>query len=202
MKYWFGLGLAALLLWWAALPVSAQADTVQVGIVVQAQGKVSTYCVSLPADKATGLDALRATQLDLNVVAGALGSAVCRLDKVGCSYPADTCFCQCQGARCSYWAYYHLMPDGKWQYSQIGAGSLPLANHSVEGWLWTEAQDTTPVGNLPAVTFDSICAAGIKTAPTNTDSPTSPATLLGYGVLGVAVISLGGIALWRRRRHA
>ncbi len=196
----------AILLTLLALPslIHAQGDdknAVKVGVVVQARGNVSTYCVALSPEKATGLDALRATKLDLNIMAGALGSAVCRLDRLGCGYPADSCFCQCQGARCSYWAYYNQASDGKWQYSQAGAAGVPLKTGAVEGWLWTEATDTTPVGSLPALRFDEICGSGLRTATNGPEAvPTNALTYVGYGLLAILFIGIGGIALWRRRQ--
>src|SRR5262245_6712428 len=122
-----------------ALPVSAQEETVRVGLVIKGPGgAAATYCVALAPDHATGLDALRATGLDVNAQIGSLGAAVCRIDKLGCSYPAETCFCQCQGNQCNYWSYFYQSADQRWIYSGIGSSTRQLKTGDVDGWLWNE----------------------------------------------------------------
>jgi hypothetical protein len=196
--------LSGLVLTTGIAGVAHAQDGIQVGVVVKGQGGAeATYCVTLPPDKATGLDALRATNLDLNLQAGPLGAAVCRLDHLGCTYPADTCFCQCQGGTCRHWAYLYQTPEGRWQYSSFGALSRKLKTGDVEGWLWSEGQSKTPTGSLSNITFDAICKAAAT--PTAADSSgaapaTSIATIAGYGALGALVVGIGGVLLWRRRR--
>jgi hypothetical protein len=174
-------------------------------MVIQAQGATRTLCLDLPSTAATGLDALNATGLDLNVMAGPLGAGVCRLDGLGCTFPAEPCFCRCQGTTCSYWAYFFQDAGGAWQYSGLGAASRRLTTGAVEGWLWTESANQTPTGQLPAISFNTICAAG----PTNLRSgggagpmfppesaPQAP-VMIAFVVAAVA----GGVLLWRRLRR-
>lgn len=184
---------------------AATAGPARAAVVVQAQGKTDTYCVELPESGATGLDALRATGRDLNVMAGPLGAAVCRLESLGCSYPAEHCFCQCQGASCRYWAYFFLNESGTWQYSGMGTAGRPLQAGAVEGWLWTDGSNQTPTGSLPAVTFESICGtvlqAGATAAPTpepQADGGTSRLDSIGLIVFAVLVVGVGGLLWWRR----
>jgi hypothetical protein len=193
--------------------VSAQGDEAtpaagpaRAAVVIQVQGKTDTYCVALPESGATGLDALQATGRDLNVMAGPLGAAVCRLEGQGCSYPAEHCFCQCQGAACRYWAYFFLNESGDWQYSGMGMAGRPLQDRAVEGWLWTDGSNQTPTGSLPAVTFDSICGAD---AQATTDPTTESASGAGQSgpsgldragllVFGALIVGVGGLLWWKR----
>lgn len=182
-------------------------------VVIQAHGKADTYCVELPANSATGLQALQATGRDLNVMAGPLGAAVCRLDDLGCAYPSEHCFCQCQGATCRYWAYFFLNDAGAWQYSGMGMAGRPLKDGAVEGWLWTDGSNQTPTGSLPAVTFESICGAsapaeGDAASPSDSDSETARAPSgvdrAGLILFGALVVIVGSLLWWKRvgRRSA
>lgn len=203
-----GLALVLTLLFGAAALAQGPAptgDSIRVGMVIQAQGATRTLCLDLPATGATGLDALNATGLDLNVMAGPLGAAICRLDNLGCTFPAEPCFCRCQGASCSYWAYFFQDAGGTWQYSGLGAASRRLATGAVEGWLWTESANQTPTGQLPAISFNTICAAGPTNLRSGRDAgpmfppesaPQGPA-MVAFVVAAVA----GGVLLWRRLRR-
>jgi hypothetical protein len=205
-----GLALVLTLLCGAAALAQGPEPTaipIRVGVVIQARGEPRTFCLDLPATGATGLDALNATGLDLNVMAGPLGAAVCRLDGLGCAFPAEPCFCRCQGATCSYWAYFFQGEGGAWQYSGLGAASRRLTTGMVEGWLWSESTSQTPTGQLPAISFEAICArgptgpggsAGSGSAPVfpPESAPQSPATIA-FVVAAVA----GGVLLWRRMRR-
>jgi hypothetical protein len=198
------LYVLALLICLAGLTMTALAQDqgrIRVGLVIQGQGgQTSTYCVSLSPDKATGLDVLRAANLDLNVQAGSLGAAVCRLQNLGCSYPAEPCFCQCQGATCNYWVYFTMDTPGKWTYSAQGAGLHKLKNGDVDGWLWNEGTGQTPMGSLPKTSFETIC-----NAPTSAPGRASVAldnglNAAGYILFAALAVVLGGVLLWRRNR--
>lgn len=190
------IGLTVLL----TVPISAQDQTVRVGLVIKGQGgQVSTYCLTLTPDHANGLDALRATSLDISAQIGALGAAVCRIQTVGCSYPAETCFCQCQGNQCNYWSYFYQDTDRRWLYSGIGPSTRKLKTGDVDGWLWNEGKDLTPVGGLPDLSFDTICSA--SSAPNSPNASTnalSPSTIVGYGLFVLVVLGIAGVVLWRR----
>jgi hypothetical protein len=176
-------------------------DKIRVGLLIQGQGgQTSTYCVSLPPDKTTGLDVLRAANLDLNVQAGSLGAAVCRLQKLGCSYPAEPCFCQCQGSACNYWVYFALDATGQWTYSAQGAGLRKLKNGDVDGWLWSESTGQTPAGSLPATSFETICTAPTSTPASPSTTPDNGLNAVGYILFAALAMILGGFVLWRRNR--
>lgn len=189
-----GTGLVAL----AQTPESAG---LRVGVVVKGLGgRTSTYCVTLAPEKNTGLDALQATGIDMNLQIGPLGAAVCRLQNIGCTSPAENCFCQCQGSRCNYWTYHFLKPDGQWQYSSVGLASRQLKTGDVEGWLWSESGNMTPAGTLPSVTFDSICEQGPTAKSDQASIASESSSPIGYLLFGALGLALGGLLLWRRRR--
>lgn len=125
-------------------PETAQ---IRVGVVIQGGDQTSTYCVTLP-EGATGYDALLATGVPVAVSASPQGVAICQIGEIGC--PANDCFCQCQGSRCLYWAYFHQEDQG-WTFSSIGAGGYRLQNGAVEGWRWGEGDPP------PLMPFAQIC---------------------------------------------
>lgn len=142
----------------ATASAGAQAQN-RAGIVVQYDGdRVVTFCVRFDEPSISGLDLLSRAGLRPVAEVGGLGAAVCSLDGQGCAYPSQPCFCQCQGSRCSYWNYLHLV-DGSWRYSPIGAAAYTVRDGAVEAWAWGD--QLTP----PIYTIDQICA----------ESPTPPA---------------------------
>ncbi|MFQ5613202.1 MAG: hypothetical protein ACE5H9_13825 [Anaerolineae bacterium] len=144
-------------------------------VVVHGDDEVITQCIEFSEDEITGLDVLERSGLDLNIgVAGGLANSVCRLDNEGCSFPAESCFCQCQGAPCIFWSYYHFI-DGNWLFSNVGASAHKVRHGDVEGWRWGES---SPAGGEtpPAIPFEQICAAAPIDTPVPTDTPPPTAT--------------------------
>ncbi len=143
----------------AGIATAQDDESIRVGVVVKGpDGEARTYCVTLDGPEPTGADALAATGLDLVFEDTSQGSAICRLDGVGCTPPGDLCFCQCTGGpSCAYWAYFHLSDAGTWSYGVTSSTSYTLEHGDVEGWWWRDsgAEDRTPP---PALAFDAICA--------------------------------------------
>ncbi len=140
-------------------PANAQTQN-RAGLIIQfGDGRVAAHCVPFGEPSITGLDLLARSGQSIVIESGGLGVAVCAMGGEGCAYPAQPCFCQCQGASCAYWNYLHLI-DGVWQYSPVGASSYTITDGAVDGWAWGDR--VTP----PLYTIDQIC----------TDSSTAPAT--------------------------
>ena len=160
-----GLGLTA-------APVAAQGGANRAGLVVRyADGQVETRCVAFSEPAITGEELLLRSGLTviMNYNAG-LGGAVCSINAAGCAYPQQDCFCQCQGKKCEYWAYYHGTGAG-WQYSQVGASSYQVTNGALEGWSWGPGNSSS--GTLPPpIGFNDICAPATAT-PTATRTPSA-----------------------------
>ncbi|MCA9941244.1 MAG: hypothetical protein KC418_21535 [Anaerolineales bacterium] len=165
--------LAVLLL--LALPprLWAQSENRAALVVRYADGQVDTRCVSFSESQITGHDLLVRAGMDLTIEAGGIGAAVCAINGVGC--PATDCFCQCQGAECVYWSYWHQI-GGSWQYSQGGAGIYPITDGAVDGWSWGPGSVTAAIPP-PDITFADVCSAppaSPTVAPTATATPAPP----------------------------
>ena len=151
--------LLSLVLGLGLVPAGAQTHAgSRAGLIVQrGDGSVATYCVRFGEPSITGLELLNRAGVSVVAEVSGLGSAVCAIGGEGCAYPAQPCFCQCQGATCAYWNYLHLI-DGAWRYSPIGAAGYTISDGAVDGWAWGDK--TTP----PLYTIDHICSAS-STAP-------------------------------------
>lgn len=159
-----------------AFPSPAQADgPAQVGLVVKfSDSREETFCIQLDEPQATGCDILDASGLTVAYkdYGGQEGLAVCGIDDVGCDPSGgQSCFCECEGADCQYWAYYHLDPEGgEWEYSTAGCSGHMVHHGDVEGWAWGpgafgQSSDVKPT----LISFEELCAT-----PTNTPEPSPP----------------------------
>lgn len=155
-----------------AAPVAAQEEQRAGLVIIHGDGSVTTQCVAFTEESLTGAELLTRSGLELAVEASSMGGTICQIDGEGCDFPAESCFCQCQGSPCVYWSYWRWQ-DGAWQYSNAGAGNTTVRDGAVEGWRWglgTVDKAEPP----PVVTFADICGAGA--APVEGSPPTSLAT--------------------------
>lgn len=125
-------------------------------VIVHGDGSIVTQCVEFDAPSLSGAELLMRAGLDLAVEAGAMGAAICRIDGEGCNFPQESCFCQCESNPCRYWSYWRLQ-EGRWVYSNLGAGNTTVRNGDVEGWRWGvgTVQTAEPP---PLLTFEDLCA--------------------------------------------
>jgi hypothetical protein len=151
-----------------AVPVSAQEPN-QAGLVIQyGEGQVETFCVAFDEDEITGDELLAISGLDLVLDASsAMGVTLCRVEELGCNYPAEHCFCQCMGGGdCSYWNYFYRdVGADTWTYSALGTRLRKIQHGAVEAWVWGD-------GRIPPsddLTFETIC-----TTPTPMPTPAVP----------------------------
>jgi hypothetical protein len=134
----------------------------RVGLVVKFDdGSVFTDCIDYTGPGMTGEDVLDASGLPtVKDTSYGLGAAICKIGNDGCDYPhPDSCFCECEGATCEYWAYFHLdQQAGDWVYSGMGASWNTVQPGDVEGWAWGNGEvggsDVAP----PLMTFEELCA--------------------------------------------
>jgi hypothetical protein len=171
------LGMALAL--WAAGSAAAPAladGPIRVGLYVRLEdGSSMTRCVALnPADyppgkEATGLDVLRQSGLDLIFeTGGGFGVKICKLDKTGCDFPAEDCFCRCQGNPCQYWTYWYA-ENGAWKYSSVGANGHQVKDGGIEGWVWGDGKTAPPA----SVLSEGICSPQ-ATATSALPAPAEP----------------------------
>lgn len=146
-------------------------------VVVHGNGQVVSQCVEFAEESISGYELLERSGLDLGVELAGMGATVCRIDNEGCNFPADDCFCRCQGESCVFWIYWHLVGNA-WQFSGLGASSYRVSNGDVEGWVWGEGSPGGGGAAPPEVSFAEVCAAPTKTPapPTHTPTPTTTDT--------------------------
>jgi hypothetical protein len=155
-----GVGL---MLGGAQLGSAHAAGASRIGLVIAyGDGTVKSKCISLSAEKMSGLDVLKASGLPLEISYDSSSAAVCKIGNVGC--PVDNCFCDSPP---NFWAYWHLK-DANWLFSQLGASSYSVSDGDVEGWVWGPGQSNPPT----QASFDQICTA----LPTPTEAPTTAST--------------------------
>lgn len=150
---------------------SADAPNQAALVVVHGDGSVVTRCVAFAEPQISGLDLLQRAGLDLNLEASGVGASICWLDGEGCTFPGQSCFCQCEGASCIYWSYWRWA-DGAWRYAQQGAANSSVLPGALEGWVWG-AGTVERAQPPPAITFDVVCAPPTPVATaTSTATPT------------------------------
>jgi hypothetical protein len=165
-------GWLAVLLMPPAAAVPARADRPnQAALVIQfSQDRVETRCIPFEGEAITGGELLARSGLDVLIDASrGMGITVCRVEDLGCDYPAEHCFCQCMGGGpCAYWNYFYRDPGGEgWVYSPLGAAIHKARPGSVEAWVWGDGH-TPPASDL---TFETICAVPTAVAPSPTAQP-------------------------------
>ena len=192
-----GLLLLLTLLFLAALAGGALAaqDDNRVAVVVDyGDGQTATRCVAFAEPEISGYEALSRSGLVVESEIQAGGTAVCRVEGVGCA--ADDCFCACRGGdECRYWSYWQQR-DGAWQYAAIGAGQVQVHNGAVEGWTWGLGSVTQALPP-PNVSFGEVCQGAVV----STVAAAPPVDWPAYALFAAAVLLLGGLALVVRRRR-
>lgn len=145
----------------------------QAGLVIQhGDGSVSTHCIRFDEPTINGMQLLTRAGVTFATQFGGLGAAVCSIDGEGCAYPTESCFCQCQGASCAYWNYFHLL-DNAWRYSPLGADGYTIENGAVDAWLWGD-QDAPPIHTLEQIC--SVAPVAPSSTPTVMAEATTPPT--------------------------
>lgn len=169
-------------------------------IIMQPEQAPQTYCVALDEAGTSGLQLLEQVGVDFIADYGnTMGAAICRIDGVGCNFPSQDCWCECQGASCVYWSYHRLAPDETaWTYAQFGASQADVLPGSVEAWIWSPGDSASTQIQPPALTFADICAGEITSRVAATDGPQNWLAYLGFVVL----LLILAVAFVLRRRSA
>lgn len=92
---------------------------------------------------------LQRTGLRVETSGAGKGTAVCRIEGVGC--PSTDCFCACNGGACNYWAFWRSQ-NGQWSLSNEGAGAALVANGALDGWRWGGGPPIAGVSAAPSLT--------------------------------------------------
>jgi hypothetical protein len=218
MKTWLSGLLLAL-----ALTTSVQAQPAQnrAGLVVQyADGEVETVCVNFGEAEISGLDLLERSGIPVVVQGASLGAAVCKIGPDGCDYPGESCFCERDGARSTYWAFY-MLQDGTWAYATMGVANTTVRDGSVHGWAWGAGESGSGV-QPPPRSIEQVCppqqaadsatrppAAAPADTPVAVSAPTAraaepasggaglPVSYIGFAILALILIA-GAVVAARR----
>lgn len=156
----------------------ARADG-EVGLVVQDGDQVTTYCIAYAGDGITGQDVLKKAGISIEAFGGGSGLAVCALGETGCKDSGSfaSCFCQCQGGDCTYWAFFTRQYGKNWVYSSLAFNLLKAKDGDVHGWKWGKGGPNS----APApqdITFNHVCGHDPRggVAPTATLAPALAST--------------------------
>lgn len=149
--------LAAVLIAFAATTAIASADG-EAGLVIQEGDTVITYCIPFAGDSATGEALLSSAGIEVEQFGGSSGRAVCALDDTGCfdNGSFESCFCQCQGGECTYWAFFTQRYGGAWVYSALAFNLVRGRDGDVHGWKWGRGSQQSAPSPAP-ITFEQIC---------------------------------------------
>lgn len=166
---------------------AAQQDNRAVVVVDTGEGEPRRACVVFTEPSITGLDALRAAQMDPVVQTySGQGGAVCKLCGVGCDAGSSCLTCQSP----KYWQYWRSVGGtGSYSYWRAGAGSTEVRNGDVEGWVWGERNAAPPFYSVetvcadpsrtyrfePAAASEPATTTTSRPAPTTTPPPPPPA---------------------------
>ena len=129
------LGLVATIS--SAFPLWALADG-EAGLVIQDGESVRTYCVAFAGESISGDQLLQSAGQPFDAYGGGSGLALCSLAGKGCddAHSFSSCFCQCQGGDCTYWAFFTRAYGKNWVYSSLAFNLLKAKDGEVHGWKW------------------------------------------------------------------
>lgn len=149
------LGLVATIS--SAFPLSALADG-EAGLVIQDGENVRTYCVAFAGESISGDQLLQSAGQPFDAYGGGSGLALCSLAGKGCddAHSFSSCFCQCQGGDCTYWAFFTRAYGKNWVYSSLAFNLLKAKDGEVHGWKWGAGSPNS----APApkdVSFEQVC---------------------------------------------
>jgi hypothetical protein len=129
----------------------------EAGVVVQNGDEVKTFCVPFKGESIGGDALLEGTGLPSDQFGGG-ARTVCSIENVGCfkSGSFDDCFCQCQGASCTYWAFFTRAHGKGWVYSSLAFNLTRAKDGDLQGWKWGKGgPQSAPAPN--DVTFEQVC---------------------------------------------
>lgn len=148
----FAGGLAAL-----AAGIGAVAADGEVGLVVQEDGEATTYCIAYTGDGITGEELLARAGLTVGQFGGS-ARTVCSIGDTGCSDASSftSCFCQCQGGSCVYWAFFTRENGKDWVYSSLAFNLLKAEDGDIHGWKWGAGGPSSAPAHVD-ITFEQVC---------------------------------------------
>lgn len=171
MRRWTAIllgGLAALV---AGIGI-ASADG-EVGLVIQEGDQATTYCIAYTGDGITGEELLVRAGLTVGQFGGS-GRTVCSIGGTGCDDASSfaSCFCQCQGGNCVYWAFFTREHGKNWVYSSLAFNLLKAEDGDLHGWKWGAGSPSSAPAPVD-ITFEQVCGHAPRGGPAAAAVPTS-----------------------------
>ncbi len=130
-------------------------------VIAFPDGRVETRCVLFEEEEISGAELLRRSGLSIVFSSAAgFGEGVCRIDDTGCSDPGS-CYCQCSGGDCAYWAYFALSED-EWRFQNVGPSQRMIRDGDSDAWVWGAGGGPPPLAELTAACRDEAAATPTK----------------------------------------
>lgn len=106
-------------------------------VIQHGDGSLTWAVVAFPGATVSGIDLLKRSGIAVVTVPfGALGDAVCQIEREGCPVPeCQRTVCE-TSARSSFWRYYERGPDGSWHSTALGASATKAHDGDVFAWSW------------------------------------------------------------------
>ena len=140
-------------------------------VIAFPDGRVEKRCVLFEEEEISGVELLRRSGFSTVFSnSGGFGEGVCRIDDTGCSDPGS-CFCQCGGGDCAYWAYFGLAED-EWRFQNIGPSQRMIRDGDTDAWVWGAGGGPPPVAEVTAACEDR--EATTVPVANNPPAPTAP----------------------------
>lgn len=155
MRQWTGILFGGLAAFVAGIGV-ASADG-EVGLVIQEGGQATTYCIPYTGDGISGEELLQRAGLTVGQFGGS-ARTVCSIGDTGCSDASSfsSCFCQCQGGSCVYWAFFTRDHGKDWVYSSLAFNLLKAEDGDIHGWKWGAGGPSSAPAPVD-ITFEQVC---------------------------------------------
>jgi hypothetical protein len=178
-----GLVLAALV--FAIWPTASALADGEAGVVIQEGSEVRTYCIAFEGDGIRGDRLLQAAGQTFDAYGGGSGLAVCSINDRGCQDAGSfsSCFCECQGNDCTYWAFFTREHGAGWVYSARAFNLLEAGDGDVHGWKWGQGGPNS----APApqdITFEQICGHAPRGGAPPATVPPQPTAAVTSGPAG------------------
>ncbi|MEX0782399.1 MAG: hypothetical protein WD557_07100 [Dehalococcoidia bacterium] len=152
----------------------------EVGVVIEEDGQVRTYCVPFTGDSIAGDDLLGAAGLNYEDLGTGAGAVLCAIEEVGCfdASSFNTCWCECQGtggSDCVYWAFFTRDHGAGWVYSARAFDRIDANDGDLHAWKWGQGGPSSAPRPSEAITFESVCGHAPRAgAPLSATASTQP----------------------------
>ena len=126
----------------------------EAALVVNLGNRVITECVEFDGPVTTAFELLQLSGLDFTFQTFNQGAAICSIERAGCEFPSEPCFCQCTATSqgCRFFGLFFVR-NGEFVRSNVGASQLVVHQGDVIAFSFEEG------GGAPeeVITFEDVC---------------------------------------------